>query len=257
MGGHTSSVRMLEKKRPGWISLAGARAFAGSNSSLQVTVKDQAGNPIPGAGVAAIYFNSGNPDPLASQFISATDANGQALFDPQNGNALVDGDNYVVVVDTQGFTPNIVGQFNTGAPTILAQSGSTQTATITLTKTPGLGEIDVNVINSSTGTLVFGQIGLQAGGGAVEYGLTPIVAGTAGNGGAGVGGVGTLHFRNIAYATANTYVASAFDTTLNKFASVQVGTTLNSGNSPLLLGAPLSFFQAPPPVNNLSQTQQT
>jgi hypothetical protein len=222
------------------LALTAAPAFAGQNSTLAVSVVDQTGSTIT-AGVVAIFFNNGNPDPVASQVAVTT--TGVATFSPANGNALYDTDFYQIVATTQGYTPGIVAQFNNNPPGVTADPANPANLTIGLTATPGLGEMDVPVTNAAA-PLIFGQVSLQGGGGAIQYGVVQTV-----------GGNGILRFYDLAPALGNTYAVSAFDSQLNRSASINVSTTLAAGSA--LLTSALSFTGAPPPVTNISQSQQT
>ena len=227
------------------LALTGAPALAlpSQNSTLNVNVVDQNGLPIT-AGVVAIYFNNGNPDPIQSK-IAVTTA-GVANFSGTWGNGLYDSDFYTIVATTQGYTPGIVQQFNNNPPGLAVNpSASTPSVTVALTATPGLGEIDVQVNNATPNSLIFGQVSLQGGGGSVQYGFAPT------NG----AGQGLIHFYNVtpAVANSNTYAVSAFDSLLNRSQSININAAVTSGAA---LATAMSFNNAPPPVTNISQSQQ-
>ena len=228
-----------------------ARAFAAvsvpANSTLAVLVQDAAGNPVAGAQVIALRFNSGTPDSFASR-IAQTDQSGNAAF--SGGSALVDGLSYQIVAAKQGFLPTIVDQLNFGtAPNVIANPSAAQSVTIGLGAAgavPGVGEIDIGVVNASPLTpLLFGQVGLQGGGGAVAYGAAQLS-----------GSSGAFQFFNVGPAGPNTYQISALDPSLNAAASAPV-------NQPLIAGGlintlpPLDFSSAAPPVTTINQQQQS
>ncbi|MFI5350945.1 MAG: hypothetical protein ACHQ2Z_15465, partial [Elusimicrobiota bacterium] len=109
------------------LALTGAPALAGQNSTARIYVYDQAGNPLT-AGVVAIYFNNGNPDPVQSQ-IAVTTA-GVATFSPAFNNALYDYDFYQIVATTQGYTPGVAQQFNNNPPGFPANPALANSTTI-------------------------------------------------------------------------------------------------------------------------------
>lgn len=229
------------------LALTSGAAFAGANSTLNVVVKTPSGAPVANAQVIAIYFN-GNPDPLASR-VAFTNASGTANF--SGANALVDTDFYQIVVSSQGYLPGIVDQYNGGAPGLAANpSVSTPSITITLSSASaaGYGELDGTVSNATPNAIIFGQVSLQTGGGAaVAYGA----ALTNGAGSA------TLRVYNVPYSGINSYSIGAFDAVLNRSAGANYGGALNGGTSPALVPGPLDFSVAPPPVAQISQTQQS
>jgi hypothetical protein len=227
-------------------SLCSTAGAVGSN--LQVTVQSDNG-PLARAAVVALHFVNGNPDPASSR-VGVTDASGNIFFN------LVTGADYQVVASSQGFLPAIIDQLGNGtAPSIVAvaPSGTPPTVTITISSlnVSGVGEIDVLVGGASHNALIFGQVGLQAGGGASAYGVTV----TNGS------GASIMSFLNVANAPAGTYQVSAFDPTLNRAASLPVGTDLNLSTPTIdvhFFGlSSLDFASAPPPVANLSQSQQS
>lgn len=227
-----------------------APAYSGSN--LIVHVRNSAGAPIASANVAAISFVNGRPDSTISQ-IGLTNAAGDLTFNgsamaPGVTSTLTAGNFYQIVASSQGFLPSFIGQFENNPPSVTAVAPSAtpveSTITINSTGVSGVGEIDAQVINATTGTLVFGQVGLQAGGGAAGYGITNIDN----------TGTGQMQFLNVTTAAANVYQISAFDPLKNKSASIKINAPLVAG-TPLVVGPALDFFTAPPPVAIISQTQ--
>jgi|CXWL01.1.fsa_nt_gi hypothetical protein len=228
--------------------LAATAAFAApANSTLNVRVRNQAGTLLPGAQVVALSFNNGNPDAVVSR-VAVTDLTGTANFSSGNGNALTDGKFYQVIGATQGFLPSFVDQFNNGAPGLQAvPSLSTPVITITVSSAGvAVGELDGTVSNATPNSLLFGQVGLQLGGGAAAFGF----ALTDGAGAA------TLRVFNVAFASAGTYAISAFDPVKNRSISANITSTLDVANN-LLTGTVLNFANSATPVSNVSQTQQS
>lgn len=234
-------------------------ALAGSAhalSNLVVKVVNSNNVPVPGASVVAIYFNNGQPDQSSSR-IGVTDASGSLTFDNASGvghsTYLVTSDFYQVVAGSEGFLPAVIDQFNGIPPSLaaLTPAATPPTITITLSSTgvSGVGEIDVNLTAASANSLVFGQVGLQAGGGAAAYGFA-----ATDNTGAGL-----LQVLNVSTAPANTYQISAFDSIMNRSASDLVGVDLGV-STPTIDNhflATLNIGNAPPPVANISQTQSS
>ncbi|MFI5363251.1 MAG: carboxypeptidase regulatory-like domain-containing protein [Elusimicrobiota bacterium] len=216
--------------------------------SLTVHVVDQNNNPIP-AVVYAIFLNNGNPSPNFTQ-IAFAGADGQAHFSPATpncpncNNGLSDTDFYNIIATTQGYTPGLAAQFNNG-PQGFAAGSSNPDITIQLTATPGLGEIDIPVTNAAPTSLVFGQISLQAGGGSVQFSMT--ATDPSGN--------GFLNFYDMADAPGNTYSVGVFDPNSNLNATTPVIVSLDPSTQGILM-SPLSIAGAPPPVTNISQSQQ-
>ena len=233
-------------------SLVIAFAAAAANaalSNLTVVVKNPAGTPIPGANVAAISFINGQPNSAISQ-IGLTDASGTLNFDGTGiASTLTAGNFYQIVASSQGYLPGFVDQFAGNPPSLTAAAPSVTPPVINIViSTAGVsnvGEIDVNVVNATTGTLVFGQLSLKTGGGASAYGIVNIT-----NTGAGL-----LRFFDVAYAGANVYQASAFDPVKNRSASVIVSQALSGGTSPVTVGTALNFVTAAVPVANIGQAQ--
>lgn len=231
------------------LALAVAPAFAGP-SNLVVQVLNAAGAPVPGAQVVALFFQNGNPSAAASR-IAVADAAGNATFGTPN--QLVAGDSYQVVVASQGFLPGIVDQFNSGSLTLTAGTTSltppTYSVYLSTIGATSLGEIDLAFTNAQANSIVFGQIGLQGGGGAIAY------AAAASDG----GGNGTLQIFNVHYASAGLYQVSAFDPAKNRSQAFFVNTNLN-GATPLIASGSLpvaDFNAAPPPSNVINQAQQS
>jgi len=229
-------------------------APAYSASNLIVHVRNSAGAPIPFANVGAITFVNGRPDSAAS-VIGLTDVNGDLAFDgsgfaPGVTSTLTAGNFYQIVASSQGYLPGFIEQFEGNPPSVAAVAPSASPASVSLVISSvgvsGVSEVDVNVVNGTTGTLVFGQVSLQTGGGASGYGITNIDN----------TGTGNMQFLNVKAAPANVYQVSAFDAVKNKSASVKINAPLVAG-TPLVIGAALDFFTAPPPVANISQTQSS
>ncbi len=222
------------------LSLTAVPAFS-AGSNLSVNVVGSTGAPVAGAQVIALYFQNGNPSPAGTR-MAVTDASGNANFAVPN--QLVASDGYQVVVASQGFLPGIVDQFNSGPLSLTAGTTSlTPPAyTVSLSTSGGnaVGEIDLNLVHATANSLVFGQVSLQGGGGAVAYG----VAATDGGGG------GLLQVFDVHFASAGSYQISAFDPVQNRSQSFGIGINLN-GASPLIAAGLLptaDFNLAPPPA---------
>jgi hypothetical protein len=221
--------------------------YGPQTSQLTVTVVDQYNNPLP-AEVIALFFTNGNPDPVQTQ-IAVTTA-GIAYFNSTYGNNLYDTDVYTIVATTQGYTPGLAAQFNNNPPQITADpSNPTNSLTISLTATPNLGEIDVPISAATDSSLDFGQVGLPGGGSAIQYALTP----TDGSGN------GLVHFYNVPNAPANTYVVSVNDPRSigSQAATVTQPLGLQYSGTPGIVTPIMSMANAPPPVTNISQSQQS
>ncbi len=260
------AVAVLLALTAAWPGLAPAMMAPANNSTIDIRVQSPDGTPLPGVHVALMSFNNGRPDASASR-INVTDSSGIANFsDPKIsigggaylGGALKDNASYVVLVSSQGFLPGLVDQFNNNPPGFVASpSASTGTITVTISSAgvTGVGEIDIGVTHASASTLIFGQLGLQAGGGAVAYGITNTDS----------SGSGSFQFYNIAYSSAGTYQISAFDPALGtsgKAAGHAVSVDLNAStpvintaNFPAF--AALDFNAGAPPVTAVNQTQQS
>ncbi len=227
-----------------------ASAVHASNSNLAVSVFGSNGAPIPGAQVVALNFQNGNPNAAVSR-VAFTDGTGTASFTAPND--LVPSNEYQIVVASQGFLPSLVDQFNAGPLTLTADAPSPTppgyAVRLTTVGTSNLGEIDLHLFNAAANSLVFGQIGLRGGGGAIAYG----VAATDGVGN------GLLRIFDVHYASAGYYQISAFDAAKNRSQSYDIGITLDAG-APLVAAGSLptaDFSLAPPPstaVNNQSGT---
>lgn len=226
---------------------AALSAPAHALSNLVVHVVNSAGGGVAGARVAALFFNNGQPDPVATR-VGVADASGNLTFDGVSAPNLVASDYYQVVATSQGFLPSLVDQFNAGAPGLAAAAPSATPPSITITISSvgvnGVGEIDAAINGASHNALLFGQLGLQAGGGAVAYAY----ANTDGS------GAGTMQIFNVAYASAGTYQINSFDPATNRSANTQVNGNLNAGTTPLG-GYGLYFATAAPPVANIGQSQ--
>lgn len=234
------------------LSLALAVPSFAANSNLKVIVKNQSGAPLYGANVAAMHFNDGKPDPRLT-VIGLTDSLGELYFDdsgsftPGVTSSLTAGNYYQIVASSQGFLPSFVQQFRNppGVNATAATSTSPVVVNIVISSAgvSGLGKISVPVINASSGTIIFGQISLKTGGGAVAYGVTNIDNTTA---------QGQFDFLNVTTAPANTYQVNTFDPLLNRSA----GVTISAAGAPVITVAPaLDFSNAPPPVANIGQAQ--
>ena len=228
--------------------LAASSAFAAANSTLNVRVRNPAGTFIPGAQVIALSFNNGNPDAVTSR-VAVTDLTGTANFSSGNGNGLTDGKFYQVIAATQGFLPAFVDQFNNGAPGLqAAPSLSTPIITITVSSigVSGFGELDATVTAATPNSLLFAQVGLRLGGGAAAFGF----AQTDGAGAA------ALRVFDVAFASAGTYVISAFDPVKNRSVVANITLDLDGASTPLG-GAALNFANSAAPMTSVSQTQQS
>lgn len=229
--------------------LAAAPAAAQTSDSLTVNVVGPNGSGIASAQVYALTMTpNGNPDPGHTQVAQAGPF-GVAIFSTLNGNGLTDGDQYTIVVASQGYLPNIAQQFNS-APPIFTSTPTNSQVTVNLSASPGLAEIDQPYTGANSAEpLIFGQIGLEAGGGAaVAYGLaTNNLNGP---------GAGTLHFYNVASTgTPSYYVASAFDPQQNLNITDVVAPAVTAGALIVLPSQSFTGANAAPPIVNLNQNQ--
>ncbi|HXS99195.1 MAG TPA: carboxypeptidase regulatory-like domain-containing protein [Elusimicrobiota bacterium] len=219
-------------------------------SNLVVTVANSGGGRIAGANVAALSFQSGQPIASVSA-LGVTDSSGIVRFNGVGGigsaSPLTAGYAYIVVASSQSFLPSAIGQFSSNPPSLTAAAPSASPAAVTIALSPAanLGEIDASVSGATPNSIIFGQLGLQAGGGAAAVGFLR----TDGAGG------GVLSFFDVAFASAGTYNASAFDPTSNRAAEAAVNSNLNSLTTPIL-SPPLGFANAPPPASQINQAQQ-
>jgi hypothetical protein len=220
-------------------------------SNLVVNVVTTAGAPVAGANVAALTFQNGQPLPSVSA-IGVTNALGVVKFNGAGGLGsaalLTTGYSYVVVAGAPNFLPSIFGQFTNNPPGLTATAPTAAPATFTIALNPalGLGEIDAAVTGATPNSLIFGQLGLQAGGGAAAFAF----ARTDGL------GAGTLSFLDVAFASAGVYNVGGFDPASNRSASASINLDLNALTTPLG-SPPLNFTNAPPPASNINQAQQS
>ncbi len=221
-------------------------------ANLVVRVADSAGAPIAGANVAAVASQSGQPLPAIST-VGVSNALGLVTFDGAGGlgsaATLTTGYAYVVVAASQNFAPSIIGQFSGNPPSVTAAvpSAAPPSITITLAAAPALGEIDAPVTGAAPNALIFGQLGLQAGGGAAGLGFV----GTDGS------GSGLLRFLDVAFASAGVYNVSGFDPVSNRTIAQPVNLDLNALTTPLSDPAfTLNFTNAPPPASSINQVSQ-
>jgi hypothetical protein len=227
--------------------LAIAAGVASANQNVQVNVTDANNNPVAGAQVVALFFNNGQPDPTNS-VLGFAGPDGKAYLN------VVPAVPYIIIASSQNYTPTFVDQMSNGPQAVVAGTPSntppyTQVSITLAAGASGVGEIDVPFTGATSNSVLFGQVSLQSGGGASAYGM----AQTGGGG-------GTIRFLNVTNAPGGTYQVSANDPKANNGvganASVPIGADLNSATLTLPANS-FSFAAAPPPVANLSQTQQS
>lgn len=227
-----------------------APAFAVAN--LTVQVNNAAGGAVASAEVMALAFVNGSPDAAQSR-LAMTDATGKATFDNAGVapfSALVTGVSYQILASSQGFLPSLVDQFNAGSNglTAAAPSATPASVTVALSTASSLGEIGLNFTNATHNSVIFGQVNLKTGGGAVAYGVTN----TDG------AGAGILTVHNLHYATGGTYQINAFDPQLNRSLSFNVASNLDAGTPSIAPGAlPTADFgsvNAAPPSTAIDNT---